>query len=94
MFSVIIPSFNRRHTLGRAIESVFAQSGGHEIELIVVDDGSSDGTDQWLRHKYPQIRYLGQQNRGVSAARNTGLRLAKGSWVVGTCAARARGTRP
>ncbi len=78
-FSVIIPTYNRAATLPRAIESVLAQSF-KDYELIVVDDGSSDETAKILE-RYP-IRVIRQPNRGVSAARNRGIKAAQGKIVA------------
>ncbi len=78
--SVVIPSYNRAHTLGRAIESVMQQTL-RAFELIVVDDGSTDNTRELVRSR-PGIRYLRQDNQGVSAARNTGIRHATGDWIA------------
>jgi glycosyltransferase involved in cell wall biosynthesis len=83
LVSVIIPTYNRATLLPRAIESVRQQT--HENwELIVVDDGSQDGTEAVVKSlQDPRIRYERHEvNRGVSAARNTGLRLAQGQWVA------------
>lgn len=79
--SVIIPSYNRRHTLGRALDSVLAQTDPAD-EVIVVDDGSSDGTDEFIASHYPDIIYLQQGNRGVSAARNKGILAAHSEWIA------------
>ena len=79
--SVIIPSFNRRHCLPRALDSVLAQTVP-ALEIIVVDDGSSDGTRSLIESDYPQVTYLWQPNRGVSAARNTGIDRARGHWLA------------
>lgn len=79
--SVIIPTFNRRHTLQVALESVAAQTHtAHQI--IVVDDGSTDGTSDWLQTAWPNIDVLRQDNRGVSAARNLGIAKAEGDWIA------------
>ncbi len=79
--SVVIPTFNRRHVLDRALDSVLAQTTtAHEI--IVVDNGSDDGTIDWLEQKYPQINCLQQPDRGVSAARNLGILAATGNWIA------------
>ena len=69
--AVIIPCFNQGHYLGEAIESVLAQTV-REVEIIVVDDGSTDNTGQ-VAAQYQDVQYLGQPNRGVSAARNLGI---------------------
>jgi len=76
--SVIIPTYNRREFVCRAIESVLAQT--HAVpEIIVVDDGSTDGTGALLRHRFgSRVQCVRQPNAGVSSARNRGLRLARG----------------
>lgn len=81
--SVVIPAYNRAHTLPRAIRSVFTQTFG-EWEIIVVDDASSDQTDQVIKEfSDGRVRYIRhQQNRGPSAARNTGIRAARGVYVA------------
>lgn len=76
MLTVIIPTYNRAHMIGNAIKSLLRQSDAAEFDILVVDDGSDDGTDTIvaaLIKVHPQIRYLRQENAGVSAARNTGL---------------------
>ena len=83
--SIIIPTYNRLPMLARAIESVLQQSYFNDSvdwELIVVDDGSTDSTEAWIRDHYPQIVYLRQDNNGVSAARNLGLEHASGEWLA------------
>lgn len=79
-FSVIIPTFNRVSTLGRAIESVRSQTFP-AWEIIVVDDGSSDRTQELLK-SYPKVIYHYQVNSGVCAARNQGAKMATGDWLV------------
>ena len=79
--SVIIPSWNRADRLAAALDSVRAQSlVPHEV--IVVDDGSTDNTRELLSRHYPEVRYLYQQNNGVSSARNTGIMAASGDWIA------------
>ena len=78
--SVIIPTFNRKYVLHRAIESVANQTRP-PIEIIVVDDGSTDGTEDWLANSFPSVKYIYQDNKGVSSARNIGIEVSKGSWV-------------
>ena len=79
--SVIIPTYNRKHALKRAIKSVYMQSLP-PFEIIVVDDGSNDGTKEWVRQKYPNVKYIYQENSGVSSARNKGIKIARGDWIA------------
>lgn len=80
MYSVVIPTFNRRTLLAEAIDSVLLQHCP-DLEIVVVDDGSSDGTHEMISMRYPQVRYFHQANRGPAAARNLGLRMARGDLV-------------
>jgi glycosyltransferase involved in cell wall biosynthesis len=83
-FSVIIPTYNRRHQISQAIDSVLAQEG-IELEIIIVDDGSIDGTVEWLPQAYPdpRIRVLSNnRKKGPAGARNTGLLAATGDCVA------------
>jgi glycosyltransferase involved in cell wall biosynthesis len=79
--SVIIPTYNRAYCVGEAIESVLAQSL-REREIIVVDDGSTDETFAVVQRYGDAVRYLRQSNAGVSAARNTGIRQARGEYIA------------
>ncbi len=79
--SVIIPTYNRKHTLSRAIESIISQTI-KPLEIIIVDDGSDDGTREWIKQEYPFIQYLNQNNSGVSASRNRGIFSANGNWIA------------
>ncbi|AWK90283.1 glycosyltransferase family 2 protein [Azospirillum thermophilum] len=83
LVSIVIPAFNRAHTLRRAIASVLAQEIA-DWELIVVDDGSSDGSaDIPLSYNDPRIRVLRhERNRGAAAARNTGVGAARGRYIA------------
>lgn len=81
LVSVIIPCFNAAPWLGEAIESVLAQTHP-AIETIVVDDGSGDGSVAVAQGYAPRgVRVVSQPNRGASAARNHGLRLARGAFI-------------
>jgi len=80
LVSVIIPCYNHGHFLGEAIESVINQSYPH-IEIIVVDDGSTDSTEQ-VAKAYPSIHYVRQNNCGLSRSRNVGLSYSKGTYVI------------
>jgi glycosyltransferase involved in cell wall biosynthesis len=79
--SVVIPAFNAAAYLPAAIRSVFDQSV-RDLEIIVVDDGSTDDTQQLMRSQPPPVRYLRQANRGVAAARNTGIEESHGRYVA------------
>ena len=79
--SVIIPTYNRAPALREAIESVLAQRYS-DLELIVVDDGSADGTEEAVAPYLPHLTYLCQEHRGVSAARNRGITHAQGDYLA------------
>lgn len=80
--SVIIPAYNQGHYLGRAVKSVLAQTYS-EWEAIIVDDGSTDDTAEVAAtFSDPRVRYIYQENRGLSGARNTGIRHARGDYLT------------
>jgi glycosyltransferase involved in cell wall biosynthesis len=80
--SVVIPTYNRATTVPRAIESVLAQTVT-DLEVIVVDDGSSDDTGKVLGQRFgDRIRYYPQVNQGASVARNRGVEQARGEWIA------------
>src|SRR4051794_18662887 len=82
--SVVIPAYNAEVTIGQTISSVLAQTFGN-YELIVVNDGSSDRTAeivQELSAKDPRITLVTQKNRGVAAARNYGISLARAELIA------------
>jgi glycosyltransferase involved in cell wall biosynthesis len=80
--SVVIPTYDRAAKVRNAIESVLSQTY-FDLEVIVVDDGSSDGTGQILGEIFgDRIRYYAQTNRGVSVARNKGVEEARGEWIA------------
>jgi glycosyltransferase involved in cell wall biosynthesis len=78
--SVVIPCYNHARFLGEAIESALAQSYPR-VEIIVVDDGSRDHTEE-VAGRYPGVQYVRQDNQGLAAARNTGLRESHGDILV------------
>ena len=78
--SVIIPTHNRRDFVREALASVMAQTY-QNFEVLVVDDGSTDGTEEVV-HEFPRTHYLWQENRGVSAARNLGVALSTGELIA------------
>jgi O-antigen biosynthesis protein len=81
--SVILPTYNRMRVLPRAVASVLSQTF-RDLELILVDDASTDGTADWVKKlDDPRVRYLGHPtNKGGAAARNTGLAAARGDLVA------------
>ncbi len=79
--SVVVPTFNRRELVASALASVRAQTRPAD-EVLLVDDGSTDGTAAMVEERFPEVRLLRQENAGVSAARNRGVRAAKGRWVA------------
>ena len=81
LVSVIIPTYNRCAYLHEAIASVLAQTYA-PLELIVVDDGSSDDTPELLYRYRDRLKVIRQSNQGVSAARNRGIRAARGEWIA------------
>ena len=85
LFSIIIPAFNYAQYLPRAIESVLVQ-GGDDFETVVVDDGSTDQTAEvvrgYQRRSQRRVLYAFQENQGPGAARNHGVRLSTGRYVL------------
>ena len=84
LISVIIPVYNVAKYLDRCMKTVCGQTYGN-LEILMVDDGSTDGSsalcDKWAAAD-SRIRLIRQPNRGLSAARNTALDVAKGEWIV------------
>ncbi len=79
--SVVIPSYNRIGFIETAIKSILNQTV-YPLEIIVVDDGSNDGTYQLIEKRYPSIRLFKQSNKGVSSARNLGIKKSRGDWIA------------
>lgn len=81
--SIVIPVYNRKHTLSRALESVFKQTF-KDFEILVVNDGSTDDVENLLNlYSDPRLRILNHfQNKGASAARNTGIKAARGEFIA------------
>ena len=79
--SVVIPTYNREKYICQAIDSVLDQSFT-DLEIIVVDDGSTDNTKEKLQHYGPRIRYLYTHNGGPAGARNVGMRNARGEYIA------------
>ena len=84
LVSVIIPTYNRARLVGAAIESALAQDQP-QLEILVIDDGSTDDTREMMARIYggnPKVRYLPKANGGVSSARNMGIRESRGEFVA------------
>jgi glycosyltransferase involved in cell wall biosynthesis len=82
LISTVIPTYNRMDLLPRAIDSALAQTGVAQ-EIIVIDDGSTDGTARRLAERYGErVRCVSQPNGGVSRARNRGMALARGDFIA------------
>jgi glycosyltransferase involved in cell wall biosynthesis len=81
LVSVIIPTFNRSRFVTEAVLSVFDQTY-QPVEIIVVDDGSTDDTAEVLAPYFQRIQYIHQPNQGVSVARNTGIKVATGELIA------------
>lgn len=79
--AAVIPTFNRASIVSRAIDSVMRQTF-LPSEIIVVDDGSTDDTENLISEKYHTVSYLKTENKGVSAARNIGIQATKSEWIA------------
>ena len=79
--SAVIPTYNRAHLIGPAVESVLRQTK-QPAEIIVVDDGSTDDTREQVASFGDLVRYIYQANSGASAARNRGVREARSEWIA------------
>jgi glycosyltransferase involved in cell wall biosynthesis len=82
--SVVIPTYNRRHGVVEAIDSVLAQTVA-DFEILVIDDGSADGTPELLHERYgdePRVRVHIKENGGTASARNRGIELASGAFIA------------
>lgn len=83
LISIIIPTYNRAHSLPGSIQSVLGQSACN-WELIIIDDGSHDDTNKVVKEYliHERVRYYFQKNSGVSAARNRGVELSRGDYII------------
>lgn len=79
--SVIIPTYNRSGPLKKALGSVLGQEGV-VFEVMIIDDGSSDGTGAMIANEFPSVDYVYQSNQGPAAARNRGIEKARGEWIA------------
>ncbi len=81
LVSVVIPCFNASRYIAAAIDSVRVQNWP-DLEIIVVDDGSTDGSAELVATNFPEVRLIRQANQGAARARNHGIREARGSWIA------------
>src|SRR5436190_9496549 len=81
LISCIVPVFNGDRYLAETLDSILAQTH-RPIEIIVVDDGSTDGTSAIAAEYGEKIRYIRQENSGVASARNLGLQSARGDFIA------------
>jgi glycosyltransferase involved in cell wall biosynthesis len=81
LISVIMPLYNKRHFIKRAIESIQKQTFAN-WELIIVDDGSTDGSSEMIPKDDPRIKLFIQENKGPGAARNNGVKIASGDFIT------------
>lgn len=81
--SVVIPLYNRIHLIGATLSSLNQTLHPNVVlEIIVVDDGSTDGSGDWVRVNYPQIKFFEQVNQGAPTARNLGLANSNGEFIL------------
>ncbi len=86
--SVVTPTFNGKNKIDKTITSLLDQDFAHDYELIVVDDGSTDGTSEFLKDKYRdeinsgKLKVIRKKNGGVSSARNRGIEAASGEYIT------------
>lgn len=81
LVSVIIPVYNGERFIEEAVENILSQNYP-AVEIIIVNDGSTDNTDQIIRNLKTDVRYFNRQNRGPSAARNEGIKDASGKYIA------------
>lgn len=79
-FSIIIPAYNAEAYLKRCLDSILSQNYS-DYEVIVIDDGSTDGTASILK-QYPQVKIISQTNHGMASARNRGMEMAQGDYIL------------
>ena len=83
-FAVVVPMFNERASAGRCVMEIARALARlpNRTAVIVIDDGSTDGTREMLQEIYPSVNYLYQSNQGPVAARNRGIEASRGEWIA------------
>src|ERR1700754_3722880 len=84
LVSVVVPTYNRANLIGRTVASVLSQTDSN-VEVVVVDDGSTDATKETLARAFgddARVRYLHKRNGGAASARNAGLDAARGEYIA------------
>lgn len=82
-WTVVVPLYNKQEFIETALRSVLDQAADEDLEVVVVDDGSRDeGAARVLKLSDPRVRLIRQRNAGVAAARNRGIREARGQWIA------------
>jgi glycosyltransferase involved in cell wall biosynthesis len=81
LVSVVVPCFNAERFVATTLKSVLGQQGA-TLEVIVVDDGSRDGSAALVERQFPQVQLIRQANAGVAAARNAGIRASSSDWIA------------
>ncbi|MDD4887932.1 MAG: glycosyltransferase family 2 protein, partial [Thiomonas sp.] len=81
LVSVVIPAYNARNTLAQTLDSLFAQTH-RNLDVVVVDDGSTDGTAEVLEAFAGRVRVIRQANAGIAVARNASVQAARGDYIA------------
>lgn len=82
MISIVILTYNSAKFIGHCLDSIFRQKG-QDFEVIIVDNGSCDGTKNFIKKHYPQVMLIeNQRNLGPCRGRNQGIKLAQGGWIL------------
>lgn len=81
LITIIIPAYNKQDSIGETLESIYKQTYSN-FEIIVIDDGSEDNTKQVIKSFGKDVVYVYQENQGQGAARNEGIKAAKGDYIV------------
>ncbi len=81
LISVVIPTFNREKLIRRALNSVISQTE-KDLDIIVIDNNSTDNTQEIVKNEFPEVRVFQHSIKGVSSARNRGIKESSGEWIA------------